>query len=110
MGKSEITVIAAALFSFAFSYEFGYVYMNNYTINIFFLIAGIFGIIAFAFGLSGGIFSLKRRRLVFSVFGMSLLIASGIMMAIPVWVYGLPIATLLLLSVIFVAISKDEFT
>ena len=98
-----IIYLAAALFSYGYAY--GYIY----GLSVYYLITGIFGIIAFAFGLTGGIFSLKRKRLAFSIFGMSLLIASGIMMAIPLWVFGLPIAVLSILSVIFVAISKGEF-
>jgi hypothetical protein len=83
------------------------------------LIAGIFGIIAFAFGLTGGIFALRRRRIALSIFGISLLITSGIMMSLPFWVmgytisnwvWGLPIVILSVLSVIFVAVSKGEFS
>jgi hypothetical protein len=102
-----IIYLVAALFSVGYAY--GYTYGYFYGLSVYYLITGILGIIAFAFGLTGGIFSLKRKRLAFSIFGMSLLIASGIMMAMPVWVFGLPIVVLSILSIIFVAISKGEF-
>lgn len=104
-----IFFIAGALFSSVFAYEFGTVWISNYPINVYLLVAGILEIIAFAFGLTGSIYSLKRRRLALSIFGMSLLLASGAMIALPMLIYGLPIAILSILSVIFVAISKSEF-
>jgi hypothetical protein len=75
----------------------------------YYVITAIFGVVAFTFGFMGGILALKRRRIALSVFGISLLITSGIMMSIPLWFFGLPIAILSLLSVIFVAISRSEF-
>jgi hypothetical protein len=90
-----------------FSYGYGYYFITGF--DVYYFITGMLGIIAFAFGLTGGIFSLKRKRIAFSIFGMSLLITSGIMMTIPLWVFGLPIAVLSILGVIFAAISKGEF-
>jgi endogenous inhibitor of DNA gyrase (YacG/DUF329 family) len=103
IGMGLLYIVAALT-----SWGYGYGYIDG--LNIYYVTTGIFGIISFSFGLTSGIFALKRRRIAFSIFGLSLLITAGIMMSIPVFVYGLPIAILSILSVIFVAISKAEFS
>lgn len=80
---------------------------------------GILGILVFAFGLTGGIFSIGRRRFGLSIFGMSLLTLTGFFaLLIPALFgelisglyLGIPIIIPSILSVIFAAISKGEFT
>ena len=80
---------------------------------------GIFGILGFAFGLTGGIFSIRRRRFGLSIFGMSLLIIMGFfVLLVPAlfgspfigFLFGMPMIIPSILSVIFVAVSKSEFT
>ena len=80
---------------------------------------GVFGILVFAFGLTGGIFSIRRRRFGLSIFGMSLLTVMGFFMLLVPALFGelfgalllgMPIVIPSILSVIFAAVSKDEFT
>jgi hypothetical protein len=80
---------------------------------------GIFGIFVFAFGLTGGIFSIRRRHYALSIFGMSLLIVLGFFALLLAallgslfigLLFGIPIIIPSILSVIFAAISKGEFT
>jgi len=78
------------------------------------LSVGIFAIVTFAFGLFAGISSLNRRFVAPSIFGLSLLIFSGILISIPIesltsWQVGLPITILSTIGIIFIAISKSEF-
>jgi len=80
---------------------------------------GVFGILVFAFGLTGGIFSIRRRRFGLSIFGMSLLTVMGFfVLLVPALfgelfgalLFGMPIVIPSILSVIFVALSEGEFT
>jgi hypothetical protein len=87
---------------------------------------GIFCVLAFAFGLTGGILTLKRRLFPLAIFGTSLVLASGFVIVMtfamgpfyahiyPNWaiilLFALPILVLSILSVVFTAISKGEFT
>jgi hypothetical protein len=84
------------------------------------LFVGIFSILALAFGLTGGIFSLKRKYFAFSLIGMYIVFVSGVvtmtasaLMENSSWVvglpFGLPVVILSILSVSFTAISKSEF-
>jgi hypothetical protein len=88
-------------------------------VGLFWVLMGIFGILAFAFGLTAGIFSIRRRRYGLSIFGMSLLTFMGfLMLLVPAsfsalltaLLFGLPLLILSILSVVFAAMSKDEFT
>jgi hypothetical protein len=89
----------------------------------YYLAIGILGIISFFFGFASGIFISERKRIKFSLFGLSLLIACGVMIFSWIFIFGspslldillvssfsLPILVPSVLSVIFVAISKAEF-
>jgi hypothetical protein len=80
-------------------------------IGLIFLILGIIAISAFAFGLIAGIFALKKRRLPFALFGMSWLTASGILMSVVyLWQFGLPIAILVIIGVIFIVVARSDFS
>ncbi len=83
------------------------------------VLIGIFAVVVFAFGLTGGIFSIGRRHFGLSIFGMSLLTLMGFFaLLIPALFgelnsglyVGIPIIIPSILSVIFTAISKSEFT
>jgi hypothetical protein len=126
---SSIVIIAAvmALVSSLFYLIIGY----DFKISISFtsgylLFIGVLGIIAFAFGLGGGISIFKRTNIVTSIVGLSLLIASGIMLSVsyiwtadltnslfpmsPIWIIGILTIVLSILGLIFVAISRKEFS
>jgi hypothetical protein len=105
------------LIASAFQSNAYYYYYNPYP---YYLFIGIFGILGFAFGLTAGIFSLKRRHFAFSIIGISLLLLSGFVTMVlfalmpfgSVWgglLFGLPAMLLSLLGLIFTAISKSEF-
>lgn len=85
-------------------------YINSFNeYYIYYLTTGIFGAVTFPIELASGILALRRKRIAFSIFGSSLLAASGSLMARPHFFFGLPIFVLALLSVLFLAISKAEF-
>lgn len=83
------------------------------------LLIGIFGLIGFAFGLTGGILSLRRRRFAGAMFGISLIMISSLVdivasapytiTIIGQW-FGTPKLILSTLSLILIAISKEDFT
>ena len=111
-----IVCVVEALTSYGQGYGYGYIA----GVNIFLWVTGIIGLIAFPTGLVGGIFSLKRRYVAIPIFGISLLITSGIFLAVlntsgallrlPIWIFGSTIVIFSVLSIIFVAISKEEFS
>jgi len=78
-------------------------------------LAGLFNLIGFAFGLTGGILTLRRKTFPLAIIGISLILtASVITMSASLIepfliVFGLPISILSILSLIFTAISKNEF-
>lgn len=85
------------------------------------LFAGLFGIIAFAFGLAGGITSLRRKNFKLAIIGVCFALTSGFVnfgalgthpysALLGGLIFGLPIIILSLLSLIFIAISKGEFS
>jgi len=107
-------VIGMAAFISFLSWSYYYYYRPIYQV----LFMGVFGILAFALGLTGGIFSLKRRHFALSIIGTSFVVVSGVitMEAIAItgsWSFGLllglPPVLLSILGLIFVAISKGEF-
>lgn len=126
---SSIVVIAAvmamisSLFYLVISYDFkiSISFTSGYLLFI-----GVLGIIAFAFGLGGGVNIFKRTNIVSSVFGLSLLIASGVMLSVsyiwianltnslfpmsPIWIIGFITIVLSVLGLIFIAISRKEFS
>jgi hypothetical protein len=107
-----LTIIASSLAALIGILLFG-------AVGLLWVFTGIFGIFVFAFGLTGGIFSLLRRHFVLSIFGMSLLTVMGFFVLLVPALFGSPFIGLLfgmpilipsILSVIFAAISKGEFT
>jgi hypothetical protein len=86
------------------------------------LVTGFFSILGFAFGLASGILSLKRKYFAVALAGQSLVILSGFIMIFGMamrryspaltdgLIFGVPIIGLVILSLIFVAISKQEFS
>jgi hypothetical protein len=90
----------------------------------YYLATGIFGVISFFFGLTSVAFILERKRIKFSIFGLSMLKACGVIIFLWVFILGspslsdilfislfsLPILVPSVLSVIFVSISKAEFS
>jgi hypothetical protein len=95
-------------------------YYTGYEVSMF--VIAFFGIMGFAFGLASGIMSLRRRHFALSIAGLSLLILTGIAIIIGAGAspyedslsggleFGLPIMGIAILSLIFVAISKQEFS
>lgn len=83
---------------------------------------GICGILGFAFGLTGGILSLERKRFAISIFGTSFVLVSGFVTIIGFAsaaaygaemaevLFGLPPILLSILGIIFLGVSKGEFT
>ena len=95
-------------------------FQSSFSTNYPLFYVGIFGILGFSFGLTGGIFSLKRKYFALSIIGMYLVFVSGVATMIGFeaaeyssWVtglpFGLPVIILSSLSVIFITISKGEF-
>jgi hypothetical protein len=86
-----------------------------------FLILGVFGIVASAFGLAGGVFMLKRKRIKVSMLGVILLLVSIFVSYITIQHYQYGFTDILLFSYISIFIfsilsgvliftSKTEFT
>ena len=93
---------------------------SSFSANYLLFYVGIFGVLGFSFGLTGGIFSLKRKYFALSIIGMYIVFVSGIatMIAFALaenssWAsglqFGLPVVILSIVGVIFTTISKDEF-
>jgi hypothetical protein len=131
--KSTDLVLAAGiltLISAAFSSGLGYIAIYQYISLLSyyghdllqgFLIMGIFGIVASAFGLAGGLFMLKRKRMKFSMIGVILLVASIFVTYVTIQYYQYGFTDILLFSEISTFIlaiwsgvlvfsSKAEFT
>ena len=131
--KSTDLVLAAGiltLISASFSSGLGYIAIYQYMSLLSyyghdllqgFLIMGIFGIVASAFGLAGGLFMLKRKRMKFSMLGVILLVASVFVTYIIIQYYQYGFTDVLLFSEISIFIlsiwsgvlvfsSKAEFT
>jgi ribosomal protein L40E len=87
---------------------------DYYTVNPpEYFVAGLFGLLGFAFGLTAGIITLKRRLFAMAIFGMALMTVAGILFFVePVVgiIFGTPVLVLTILSVIFTGIRKREFT
>jgi ABC-type branched-subunit amino acid transport system permease subunit len=131
--KSTDLVLAAGiltLISAAFSSGLGYIAIYQYMSLLSyyghdllqgFLIMGIFGIVASAFGLAGGMFMLKRKRIKLSMLGIILLVASVFVTYLIIQYYQYGFTDVLLFSEISIFIlsiwsgvlifsSKAEFT
>ncbi|MEM3623077.1 MAG: hypothetical protein QXR76_04840 [Candidatus Bathyarchaeia archaeon] len=84
------------------------------------LLMGIFGLIGFAFGLTGGILTLRRKSFQLAIIGISLILVSGFITILASTtepygyiggvIFGIPVIILSILSLIFTSISKSEFT
>ncbi len=86
-----------------------------------FLIMGVLGILAFALGLTSGIFALRRKRFALSIAGVCITLVSGIstiviiswqgFYAVPAGLlFGMPVAILAILGLVLTALSKKEFS
>jgi len=127
-----LTIIAAAFsaglaYIEFFQYNYWFSYYNSLVPNydpspLFgFLILGVFGIVASTFGLAGGIFMLKRKRIKVSMLGVILLLVSVFVTYIVIQYYQYGFMDILLFSEISILIfsilsgalvftSKAEFT
>jgi hypothetical protein len=77
--------------------------------------SGMLGIAAFALGLTASIVTLKRQHFGIAITGQSIVIASSIVVGFAVsygfgWIFEIPVLVLSIISVVFTAISKSEFT
>jgi hypothetical protein len=93
-----------------------YYYYHQYE----WLAMGAFGILGCALGLTGGIFTLMRRRFALCLTGMILIMISGFVTAgafvLILWngwgmglLFGLPCIILSALSIIFASVSRGDF-
>jgi len=129
-----MTIIAACICAFIGGMNllfsmWGYLYINDvyYPINdVHRFVAGVFGLLAFILGLASGRMSLRRKHLGLSIAGMCLIIVSvliaisetvasvrahnGILSVEGILVFHAPPIVLAILSLIFVAVSKKEFS
>jgi ABC-type branched-subunit amino acid transport system permease subunit len=108
--KSTDLVLAAGiltLISAAFSSGVGYIAIYQYMSLISyyghdllqgFMFMGIFSIVASAFGLVGGLFMLKRKRMKFSMIGVILLVATVFVTYVVVQYYQYGFSDVLLFS------------
>ncbi len=99
--------------NFASDYPYNYRYYIPYIFDNLFV--GIWSTICFAVGLSAAIYSIKRKRFVLSIIGSSLLLVTAFLYSIITQGFGLvflgiPVLIFSILSIVFVAISKSEFT
>jgi len=111
-----LTIIAACICIFLgilymYAYIEGWDYYRVHPPEYF--LAGIFGLLGFAFGLTGGILALKRRVFPLAMIGMAILTVAGILSFVePIVgiIFGVPMLVLVILAIIFTGISKREFT
>lgn len=113
-----IVIIPAAIFMGAYV---GYSILGMHE-GLEVVLTGLLGILGFAFGLASGIMSLKRRYFGVSVAGLSMLLFSGFVIIFGMaarryrtalldgLTFGVPVIGLAILSLIFVAVSKQEFS
>jgi hypothetical protein len=99
-----IGLIAFSAAQMSYSYNHGYNFYYAY-----YLATGVVGAVSFPLGLVAGILIVMRRRLIFCLFGLGLLVACGAVMTFPLWFFGLPILTLAILSVVLVMVSRSGF-
>jgi len=113
-----ITIIIGIIGILVFAVDFNNYYYYGPLYQ--WVIIGIFGILGFAFGLTGGIYSLKRKHFAISVVGTSFVLLSGFVTMISLgtdqygdWgvglVFGLPVILLSILGIIFLGVSRGEF-
>jgi len=120
-----LTIIAACIFvpiGALFMGAYVWYSIQGYPEGIEAVITGLFSILGFAFGLASGILSIKRRYFAVSIAGLSIVIFGGFVIIFGVaarryrqavtdaLTFGVPIIILAILSLIFVAVSKQEFS
>jgi RNA polymerase subunit RPABC4/transcription elongation factor Spt4 len=94
----------------SFNQQDFYTYQNMYSIMIlYFFLATIIYIIAFALGLAGGIYSFKRIHFSIAIIGVSFVITAACVGFIVIFI-SIPNLILGILSTIFIATAKKEFT
>jgi hypothetical protein len=95
-----------ALIQSSYDYYYGYSGAD--------MVVGILSILAFAFGLTAGILTLKRKVFPLAIIGISLVLVSSIVASVSLdiagWVFGVPVMILSILSLVFAGISKREFS
>ena len=122
---AALLTIVAATFSSGIAYISIYQYISllsyyGHSVLEGFLILGVFGIAAAAFGVAGGVFMLKRKRIKVSMLGVILLVASVFVSYITIQYYQYGFTDILLFSEISIFIlsilsgvlvftSKTEF-
>jgi hypothetical protein len=80
------------------------------------LFDGVFGIVVFAFSLTGGIMTLKRKNFIFAIISLSIMVVKGATFIIATGedflgtYVGIAILVLTVLSLIFTSISYKEFS
>jgi hypothetical protein len=116
--SSCMSIIFSVLGIMGFVSTLSHSYYSPYYWSLF---MGIFGLVAFAFGVTGGIMSLRRRNFILALIGACLLILQGFITILAMglegtnaWAYSLlvgsPLIVLSVLSLIFIAISNKEFS
>jgi hypothetical protein len=112
-----LTIVAACISSVIGTIEV-FAFAAGRSSYLYFII-GMFGFLAFAFGLTGGIFSTERKQFALSVTGTSLVLAFGFVMIFTSaltgsvaggLLFGSPVLFLSFLSMIFVGVSKGDFS
>jgi hypothetical protein len=104
-----ISFVIGILALIEISYHDYFYYYSGYAI------AGILNVIGFAFGITAGVLTLKRRIFPLAIAGASLvLVSSAIITAVFTpfggFAFGVSAFVLSILGVIFTAVSKSEFT
>ena len=130
IAASLIALTESILFFWSASLTWVFTHANYYGWRMlgayffYYLATGTFGVISFFFGLTSTIFISERKRIKFSISGLSLLVTCGVIIFSLVFIIGshtlsdvllaslfsLPILVPSVLSVIFVSISKAEFS
>jgi hypothetical protein len=129
IAASLIALAESLLFFWGASQTWVFTHANYYGWRVlgvsffYYLATGIFGVISFFFGLASAIFISERKRMKFSIFGLSLLVTCGVIIFLLVFVIGsaslsdvllvslfsLPILVPSVLGIVFVTLSKAEF-
>ncbi len=99
-----IGLIAFSAAQTSYYYNHGYNFYYAY-----YLATGIVGAVSFPLGLAAGILILMRRRPIFCLFGLGLLVACGAVMTFPLWFFGFTILTLAIPSVVLLVTSRSGF-
>jgi hypothetical protein len=90
------------------SYNYRYGYLNGFNFA-YYLVIGVLGVTSYIVGVAAGVNIRRHRRMVFCMSGLGLLVASGGVMSYPIWIFGLPIIAIALLSAVLVFACRSEF-